>query len=146
ARAVFGQLDALAKTEGDLQTQANAQYNILNTESMRESFLPTPGAKPRLMQLARDTLATGIAATHQVVTLKTQRTLAALLAEDRDSRHEALQHADSCAALGAEIPPTQDEAICSWLVATLLHENDPEKARAAQIRALAASTAANNPL
>ena len=73
AVAVFRQLDAIAKAEGDAQTQANAQYNILNTESMRETFLPTPDAKARLTRLARDTLATSIAATHRVATLKTHR-------------------------------------------------------------------------
>lgn len=146
ALAVFRQLDAIAKREGDAHTQANAQYNILNTESMRETFLPTPDANARLTRLARETLATGTAATHRVVTLKTHRTLAALLAGDRGSRQEALQHAEACAALASDIRQPQDEAVCSWLLATLLYEDDPDGARTAQIRALAATAAANNPV
>lgn len=146
ALAVFRQLDAIARAEGDAQTQANAQYNILNTESMRESFLPMPDAKTRLTQLARETLATGINAMHQVVTVKSRRTLAALLAGDRTTRDEALQHAETCAALASKIRQPHDEAVCSWLMATLLHEDSPDKARAAHIRALAANAAANNPV
>jgi tetratricopeptide (TPR) repeat protein len=146
ALAVFRRLDAIAKAEGDAQTQANAQYNILNTESMRESFLPMPDGKARLTRLARETLVTSIAATHQVVTVKTRRTLAALLARDRETRDEALQHAETCASLASQIRQPHDEAVCSWLVAMLLYKDAPDRARTAQIRALAASAAANNPV
>ena len=51
-----------------------------------------------------------------------------------------------CAALASEIRQPQDEAVCSWLIATLLYEDSPDRARTAQIRALTASAAANNPV
>jgi hypothetical protein len=146
ALALFRRLDALASAEGDAQSRANAQFNILNTESMKESFLPTPGAGGRVTAIARQTLATGLASAHRIVTLKTHRMLAALLANDRTTQGEALAHAHRCFALAAEARQPQDEAVCSWLVAMLLHPSAPEQARAAQLRALSATARANSPV
>ena len=45
ALAIFQKLDDLAAAEGEGLAQANAQYNILNTSSLKESLLPSPGAQ-----------------------------------------------------------------------------------------------------
>ncbi len=75
---MFEKLDTLAAAEGEGLAQANAQYNILNTSSLKEILLPSPGAKARLMRLAERSLATPIAAQNRDVTLKTHRALAEL--------------------------------------------------------------------
>ena len=62
--------------------QANAQYNILNTSSLKESLLPTPGGKQRLIRLAERSLATAVAAQNRGSTVKIHRALAELLANE----------------------------------------------------------------
>jgi hypothetical protein len=144
ALAAFRELDALARGEGDIETQANAKYNILNTEQRRADFLPSSDAREHLLQLARETLAAGIAAGHRVVTVKTHRTLASLLANDPMTRREALDHVESCVALATAARQPQDEALCSGIAAMLLHDENPDAALAAQQRAAAATGRANN--
>ena len=88
ALAIFEKLDALAAAEGEGLAQANAQYNILNTSSLKESLLPSPGAKDRLMRLAERSLATAIAAQNRDMTLKTHRALAELLMKEPGAQTE----------------------------------------------------------
>lgn len=146
ALTVFRRLDALAAAEGDRQTRAVAQYNLLNTLSLRETLLPTPGARTRLLRLAEATLATGTAAPHAQVTLKTHRTIAALLANEPGGRGAALEHVDRCLELAVRLRQPGDEAVCAWLAARLLHDTDPGGARKAHLRALQATEHANSPV
>jgi tetratricopeptide (TPR) repeat protein len=146
ALALFRQLDALARAEMDADTAATAQYNILNTESMKATLLPTTDSRQRLTQLARETLATGSAAGHRGVMVKTHQALAELMAADAGSRLEALQHAERCLALATDARQPQDEAVCSWLIASILQADAPAKAKAAQVRALDATARAHKPL
>ena len=142
----FGRLDDQARAERDLPSQATAQYNVLNTELLRESLLPTPGAKERLLQLAQRTLASGLTASHTLVTLKAHRVIAALLANISESRGQALHHVESCLDLAAGARQQQDEAACAWTAATLLHDTAPRQARGAQRRAALATARANTPV
>jgi CHAT domain-containing protein/tetratricopeptide (TPR) repeat protein len=146
ALAVFEELDRLAGGEGDAREQAAARYNILNVSSMKESLLPTPGARPRLMAVAERSLESALAARYTVVVLKTHRTIAALLARDSGARAKALDHVQQCLMLSVEARQPHDEAVCSWLEASLLHDTDPDRAQAAERRALAATTRANSRL
>src|SRR5688572_5203145 len=145
AARVFRTLDTLAREKGDLQAQATAQYNILNTESAKETVLPTTGGRERLMRLAREALEIGTRAAHPVVTLKAHRVIAELLAGTPASREDALQHGERCLRLAVTANRPEDEALCSWLMATLLYSTSPAQAQAAQVRALGATARANNP-
>jgi hypothetical protein len=142
----FGRLKEQARAANDLTSQAVAHYNILNAESMRESLLPTPGAKERLLQLARQALAVGQAAAHTQVILKAHRVVAALLANVPETRAEALDHAERCLALAADARQQQDEAACAWMIAILLHDTAPRQSRAAHVRALRATDRASSPV
>ena len=146
ALAIFGELDRLAGAEGDAREQAAARYNILNVTSLKESLLPSPDAKPRLMAIAEQTLESAIAAGHTVVVLKTHRTIAALIARDSGARAKALDHVRQCLTLAAAARQPFDEATCSWLEAELLRETDPVRAHAAERRALDATARANSRL
>jgi hypothetical protein len=143
---LFRSLDALARAEGDPQTQAIAQYNLLNTWSLKESLLPTAGARQRLTALAEQTLATGLAVQNQQVILRTRRTIAALLANDVDRRQEALRHVEDCLQRAEALRQPIDEAACAWLQAAMLQSTDPGKARSAHLRALRATERANAPV
>jgi CHAT domain-containing protein len=110
---------------------------------MKETLGPTPGARVRLMRLAEQSLAAGTLAEHSLVTLKTHRTIAALLAHDDGARAEALDHVSKCLALAAATRQPHDEALCSWAEASLLREIDPVRSRAAEVRALDATARAN---
>jgi CHAT domain-containing protein/tetratricopeptide (TPR) repeat protein len=145
ATRVFRTLDTLARGRGDLLAQATAQYNILNTESAKETVLPTTGGRERLMRLAREVLEIGTRASHPAVTLKAHRVIAELLAGTPASREDALQHGKRCLDLAVAINRAEDEALCSWLMATLLYSTSPAQAQAAQLRALGATARANNP-
>jgi CHAT domain-containing protein len=111
---------------------------------MKESLLPTPGARQRLMALAERTLESGTSAQHALVLLKVHRTIAALQAHDAASRESALDHVKSCLDLAVANRQPHDEAICAWLEASLVREGAPERARAAEVRALDATTRANS--
>jgi hypothetical protein len=143
---LFTRLDALARAEGDQQTQASAQFNLLNTLSLKESLLPTPGARQRMLTLAERTLAAGLAVDNQQVVLKTRRAVAALLANDPERQEEALRQLNACVELGQTLRQPLDEAACEWLRAAVLQSRDPAAARAAQVRALRATEKANSPV
>ena len=146
ALELFKSLDALAGRQGDLQTRAIAQYNLLNTWSLKESLLPSSGARTRLLELADDTLALAAAVQNQQVILKTRRTLAALMANDPARRDAALGHLDGCVELAGALRQPADEAACAWLQASILHSSDQAAARVANLRALRATERANSPL
>jgi tetratricopeptide (TPR) repeat protein len=145
ALAVFEKLDALAAAEGELLAQANAQYNILNTSSLKETLLPSPGAKARLMRLAERSLATAIAAQNRDVTLKTRRALAELLMKEPGAQRMALEHVEGCLELAVKLGQPHDEAVCSWVKASILHDSSPREARAAEVQALDATERSHSP-
>jgi hypothetical protein len=146
ALELFRSLDTLATREGDLQTRAIAQYNLLNTLSLKESLLPSSGARQRLLVLAEQTLALAVTVQNQQVILKTRRTLAALMANDPAYRDAALRHLDACVELAVKFRQPPDEAACAWLQASMLQSSDSAAARAANVRALRATERANSPL
>ena len=146
ALAAFRELERIAREANDIETEVNAKYNILNTEQRRADFLPSSGAREHLLQLARETLSTGVAAGHRVVMVKTHRALASLLANDPTTRREALDHVESCVALATAARQPQDEALCSGIAAMLLYGENHDAALAAQQRAAAATSRANNPV
>ena len=143
---LFTRLEALARSAGDTQSVANAQYNRLNTLSLKETLLPTPGARRRLIDLAEETLSTGLAVQYRQGILRTRRTLAALLAHEAGRRDEALKHLDECVAMAVSLEQPQDEAACSWLQALLLRATSPRLAHTAHLRALDATKRASNPV
>ena len=145
ALTVFQKLDELAAAEGEGLAQANAQYNILNTSTLKEALLPSPGGKERLMRLAERSLATGIAAQNRAMTLKTHRALAELLMKEPRAHAKALEHVEGCLALAATLRQPQDEAECSWVKASILHDSAPAEARAAELRALDATERSHSP-
>ena len=145
ALTIFEKLDALAAAEGEGLAQANAQYNILNTLSLKESLLPSPGAHERLMRLAERSLATAIAAQNRDMTLKTHRALAELLMKDAAARTSALEHVGGCLELAVKLRQPHDEAVCSWVKASILHDTAPKEARAAEVQALDATERAHSP-
>ena len=146
ALATYTELEQLATHERDPRAQASARYNILNVYSMRETLLPTPGAKDRLLVLAQRSLESGLSARQAIVTLKSHGTIAGLLAYDPASRPQALAHVEECLALSVSTRQPHDEAVCSWLEASLLRHTDPGQARAAETRALDATARANTPV
>lgn len=145
ALTIFRQLEALAIAEKDAQVQASARYYLLNTTAQKEGFLPSPGARQRLMVLAERALAAGLAAQQPFVQMKTHRAMAELLARQPDSVPVALSHIERCLALAVSTRQPHDEAYCSWFEAALVHRTDPQRARAAELRALEATNRANNP-
>ena len=145
ALAIFTALDALAKGEGELLAQASAQYNILNTSTLKESLLPSADARARLLQLAERSLATGMAAQNRDVTLKSHRALAELLSRDGNTRSAAVGHVDACLDLATTLKQPHDEAVCSWVKASLLRSVDPRAARASEQRAVEATARAHSP-
>ena len=145
ALSVFHKLDALAAAEGEGLAQANAQYNILNTSSLKETLLPSPGGKDRLMRLAERSLATAIAAQNRDMTLKTHRALAELLTKEPGAQAKALRHVEGCLDLAVTLRQAQDEAVCSWVQAWILRDSAPKDARAAELRALDATERSRNP-
>ena len=120
ALTIFQKLDDLAAAEGEGLAQANAQYNILNTSTLKESLLPSAGAQERLMRLAERSLATAVAAQNRDVTLKTHRALAELMMNDPAARAKALGHVEGCLELAVKLRQPHDEAVCSWVKASLL--------------------------
>jgi CHAT domain-containing protein/tetratricopeptide (TPR) repeat protein len=145
ALAVFRKLDALAAEEGEALARANAQFNILNTSLVKESLLPSRDSKQKLMRLAEQSLATAVAAGNRDTTLKTHRAIAELFAAEATSKTAALEHVEHCLALAVTMRQPQDEAVCSWVKASLLRDSAPAVARASELRALDATERANSP-
>lgn len=145
ALTVFRKLDDLAGSKREGSMQATAQYNILNTAALKESLLPTPGGKQQLTRLAERALATALAAEKWGSAAKIHRALAELLAKENASSGTALQHAESCLELALKIRVPHDEAVCSWIKASLLRQSDPAKSHAAERQALGATARANSP-
>ena len=146
AVTTFEELDRLAGAEGDLREQATARYNILNVSSLKETLLPTAGARQRLLAVAERTLESAQSARNAVVTAKTHRTIAALLAHDSASRATALDHVRQCLEIAGEARQAHDQTLCFWLEAELLRQTDPDRARASERRALEAAARASNPV
>jgi CHAT domain-containing protein len=146
ALAIYQTLEQLAAAERDPREQAAARYSILNVSSTKERLLPTPASRQRLIALAEQSLASGLSSGHVLVTLKTHRTMAALFAHDTRTRAKALGHVKDCLALSVTTRQPHDEAVCSWLEASLLRDSDPQEARAAASRALAAAARSNSPV
>jgi len=146
AASRFRRLEGLARAWNDPQTGASAQYNVLNVDALRESLLPTRDGTERLLRAARVTLAAGQAAGHASVSLKAHRIIAALLLGVPEGRQEALGHVERCLTLATLVRQPEDEAACAWLAALLWHGVSVERARAAQARALRATSQANSPM
>jgi CHAT domain-containing protein len=144
ALAIYERLDQLAAAANDVREQAATRYNILNASSMKETMLPSPGARQQLMRLAEQSLASGLRAEHALVALKTHRTIAALLAHEPASRGKALAHVKECLDLAAATRQPHDESLCSWVEASILRNTAPRQARAAAARAVAAATRASS--
>jgi hypothetical protein len=145
ALTIFQRLATLATAAGELRTQAIAEYNIYNATAVKEERLPSPNGRGRLVQLAERALAAGQAADDRNVMVRSHSALAELLATAPESRTAALMHLKECLALATKAAQPYDEAVCSWIEATLLHAADPRRARLAATRALAATGRANNP-
>jgi hypothetical protein len=146
ARSTFLQLEAMATAAGDVQTQTTARYDLLNTELLRESLLPSPGARARLLDLARRSLETAQAAGHGVVELKSHRVLAGLLAFTPARAGEARFHAERCMAMAARHGRHREEAACAWYAASLQLDRSPSEAQRLRRLALRATERANSPV
>jgi tetratricopeptide (TPR) repeat protein len=145
ALASFRRLDDLAAGEGDARTQAIASYNLFNTTMMKESLLPTVGGRQQLVGLLHRALEAGTAARQQLVMLRSHSALAEILANQPESRAAALAHLGACLDLAKKVEQPYDEAVCSWIEASLVRSTDPQRAKAAEARALDATARANNP-
>lgn len=146
ALSIFSELETLAAREGELPVQANARYNLLMTAMLKERLLPTAGAAPELLRLAERSLETAIAAQNQDITLKTHRAIAELLAIDPGTRAGTLDHVARCIDLAVATAQPDDEAVCSWIQASLLRGHDPAGATAAERRAADADVRASSPI
>jgi len=144
ALATFEALDALAATKDDLSTRANAQYNIVNTLTMKETLLPSAGALPRLVALTERALETATAAQSDVLAGRAHRQLAELIA-DSGAQGRAREHARQCSVLAAKLRRPHDEAVCAWVEAALAGTADAAGRVAAERRAEAATARANSP-
>ena len=82
------------------------------------------------MQLAERSLATAIAAQNRDMTLKTHRALAELLMKEPGARAQALEHVDACLDLAVKLRQPHDEAVCSWVKASILHAIGSRRTRA----------------
>jgi CHAT domain-containing protein/tetratricopeptide (TPR) repeat protein len=145
ALAIYGRLDVLATEQGNAPDQAVARFNVFNTTAMRENLLPTARGHEELMQLASRALEAGKAAPHELVTIRSHAALAEFLAKVPGARPAALEHVNHCLTLAARARRPHDEAFCSWIEAAIRKSDNPELARAAEIRALDATVRANNP-
>ena len=145
ALAVYARLDALASEEGHAPDQAVARFNAFNTSAMKENVSPTPHGRGRLMQLAREALAAGRAAPHELVTIRSHAALADFLARIPGARADALHHVAECLVLAIRAGRPHDEAVCSWIEAAIRGTDEPALARAAEIRAHEATARAGNP-
>lgn len=145
ALAIYDRLDALATAEGNAQDQAIARFNIFTTQAMKENVLPTPQGRETLMRLVHRALDAGTAAPHDLVQMKSHSALADLLVKEKGGRPAALEHVKQCLALAIKARRPAEEAFCSWVEAAIWQSDNPERASAAEARALAATVRANNP-
>jgi len=145
ALAIYTRLDVLATEQGNARDQASARFNMFNTTAMKENFLPTAGGREELMRLANRALEAGKAAPHELVMIRSHAALAEFLATVPGARPAALEHVHQCLTLAARAHRPHDEAFCWWIEAALRKTENPELARAAEIRALDATRRANNP-
>lgn len=97
------------------------------------------------MRLVERALEAGTAAPHQLVMIRSHSALAELLANVPGARPAALEHLKQCLTLATKARRPSDEAVCSWIEAALHRSDQPRKAKAAELRALDATTRANNP-
>ena len=145
ALAFFRRLEDLAASQGDAETQAIARYNLFNTAMMRESLLPTVGGRERLLGMLQRALEAGEAAQQPIVMLRSHTTVAEILANVPGSRAAAVTHVSKCLALARKVQQPYDEAVCSWIEASIFRSSDPQRSRQAASRALDATARANNP-
>jgi CHAT domain-containing protein len=145
ALTVFQSLDTLARAEGELLAQANAQSNILNTTTLKERLLPGPDSRARIMQLAERALATAVAAQNRDVTLKTHRAIAELLMQDKAQSAKALEHVNQCLELAVKFRQPGDESVCAWVKASILRDQSLKDARRYEQQALDAARRARSP-
>jgi CHAT domain-containing protein len=145
AVAAYHRLDDLAAAEGDAQTQAIARYNLFDTVAMKESLVPTSGGRERLLEMLQRALDSGVAAQQQIVMLRSHSALADILANEPGSRSAALEHAAACLSLANKAQQPYDEAVCSWIEASLFRSIDSRRSKRAVRRALDATARANNP-
>lgn len=145
ALALFREFDRRAAAAGDTSGEAIARYNILTTMAMQQSVLPTPGGREALLGVAESALAAALAAQHQDAALRTHRLIAELLTNEPGAAARALQHVGQCLAYATASQQWEEQAICSWVEASLLRDRAPAQARAAEARALAATARANSP-
>jgi CHAT domain-containing protein/tetratricopeptide (TPR) repeat protein len=145
ALATFEQLDALAAAAGEGRLRANAQFNLANTTAIKETHLPSPGARPRLLALFERALTTAVASQSDDLVVKGHSAMAQLLASRPEDFVAASTHARQCVALAAKLRQPHDEAQCSWVLAALLARTDPVASGEAERRALEATARSNNP-
>ncbi|HEY7566991.1 MAG TPA: CHAT domain-containing protein, partial [Gemmatimonadaceae bacterium] len=145
ALAINSRFDVLATEHGNAADQAIARFNVFNTTAMKESLLPTVRGRDELMRLANWALEAGKAAPHDLVTIRSHAALAEFLATVPGARPAALEHVNQCLTLAVRAKRPHDEAFCWWIEAALRKSDSPELARAAEIRAIDATTRANNP-
>ena len=145
ALSTFNRIDALAMDAGDTATQATVRYNAFEATAKQQGWLPSPGARERLIRLARRALDSGLGAQLPTVIIRSHSALAQLLAGEPDGRSAAAEHVRQCLTLATAARQAHDEAICSWIDAALLASTDVEKARAAEVRALEATARARSP-
>jgi tetratricopeptide (TPR) repeat protein len=145
ALRVFRRLDDLSTQEGDTGSQAIARYNLFNTMNEKERLLPTVGGREQLVHLLRRALDAATASRQQLVMLRSHGALADALANMPGSREAALGHVAACLALATQAEQPYDEAVCSWIEASLFSTTDPRRAKVAEARALDATARANSP-
>jgi tetratricopeptide (TPR) repeat protein len=135
ALAIYARFDALATEQGNAPDQAVARFNVFNTTAMKENLLPTARGRQTLMQLATRALEAGRAAPHELVMIRSHAALAEFLAKAPGGRAAALDHVTQCVTLATKSRRPHDEAFCSWIEAAIRKSDDPEMARAAEMRA-----------
>ena len=145
AIAAYHRLDELATAEGDTQTQSIARYNLFDTVAMKESLVPTSDGRERLLGMLQRALDSGVAAQQQIVIVRSHSALADILAHEPGSRSAALEHVAACLSLAKTAQQPYDEAVCSWIEASMFRSIDSRRSKRAVERALDATARANNP-
>jgi CHAT domain-containing protein len=145
ARATYTALEQLAAAEGEMLVQATARYNILTSATLKHRLLPGPDAARELLAIAERSLDTAVAAQNYDITLKTHLAIAELQASRPDARPAARAHAARCLALAVKLAHADDEALCAWMMASLLRGDDPRGALDAERQAMAAGARASSP-
>ena len=145
ALSTFNRIDALAMEAGDTATQATVRYNAFEATAKQQGWLPSPDAREQLIRLARRALESGVDAQLPTVIIRSHAALAQLFAGAPGGRPAAAEHVRQCLTLATAARQAHDEAICSWIDASLLASTDVEKARAAEMRAVEATARARSP-